>query len=47
LQTFLQHLRDVTETLKLEEYGESTLALEQIYDFLYPFIYYFIFSTYL
>ncbi|CAB5371735.1 unnamed protein product [Rhizophagus irregularis] len=35
LRTFIQHLQYVTLNMKLEECGDSTLALEQIYDFLH------------
>jgi len=37
IQTFMQMLNAVTSNIKLEEFGDSTLALEQVYDFLYLF----------
>ncbi len=33
----MQMLNAVTSNIKLEEFGDSTLALEQVYDFLYLF----------
>ena len=37
MQAFIQMLHTVTYNIKLEEFGDSTLALEQVYDFLYLF----------
>ncbi|CAI2167435.1 20394_t:CDS:10 [Funneliformis geosporum] len=35
LRNFAQMLNDVTINMKIDDYGDSTLALEQIYDFLH------------